>query len=227
MACDTYTKLMLHCNGTDASTTFTDDSASAKTVTAVGNAQLDTAQKKFGLSSGLFDGTGDYLTVPDHADFDFTAGFTIDMWVRFSSVGAYSGFVTSSAGINDWNDIFFHHVDNKIEWQIEGNNHRWAWDPLVDTWYHLAFIRDDSNNLKIYVDGATLTLTNGTGTHSGTVALGGTLWLAASSTLQMTGWIDELRISNTTRWTTTFTPPVVPHCLVPMLLTFFEDFLPA
>jgi len=56
---DSYTKLLLHCNGVDASTTFTDENG--KTVGVNGDAQLDTAQKYFGLSSGYFDGNGDYL----------------------------------------------------------------------------------------------------------------------------------------------------------------------
>ncbi|MCP5011181.1 MAG: hypothetical protein GY942_14465, partial [Aestuariibacter sp.] len=47
-AYDSYTKLMLHCDGADASTTFTDDSASGHTVTPVADAQIDTAQSKFG-----------------------------------------------------------------------------------------------------------------------------------------------------------------------------------
>src|SRR3990167_8893029 len=42
---DSYTKLMLHMDGTDGSTTFT-DTIGTHTVTAVGNAQIDTAQYK-------------------------------------------------------------------------------------------------------------------------------------------------------------------------------------
>lgn len=82
---DTYTKLLLHCDGTDGSTTFSDNGVTGHTVTANGNAQIDTAQSKFGNASGLFDGTGDYLTIPDHADWNFgTGNFTIDAWIRFA-----------------------------------------------------------------------------------------------------------------------------------------------
>jgi len=35
--------------------------AATKTITPVGNAQIDTAQSKFGGASGLLDGTGDYI----------------------------------------------------------------------------------------------------------------------------------------------------------------------
>lgn len=48
---DGYTVVLLHMNGTDASTTFTDESG--KTWTAGGNAQIDTAQSKFGQVQGL------------------------------------------------------------------------------------------------------------------------------------------------------------------------------
>jgi hypothetical protein len=61
--------LLLYGNGTNGSTTITDNSPSPKTVTAVGNAQISTAQSKFGGASIAFDGTGDYITVPDSSAF--------------------------------------------------------------------------------------------------------------------------------------------------------------
>src|SRR5215510_10654891 len=80
--------LLIHCNGTDGSTTFTDSSVSAHTVTADGNAQVDTAQSQFGGASALFDGNVDKLEITGTlGDFNFGTGeFTIDFWIRFSSV---------------------------------------------------------------------------------------------------------------------------------------------
>ena len=90
---DSYTKLMLHMEGSDGSTTFTDEIG--KAVTANGNAQIDTAQKKFGAASGLFDGTGDYLTLANSNDWSFGSGdFTIDFWVNHATTP------TSSVVIN-------------------------------------------------------------------------------------------------------------------------------
>ena len=51
---DANTKLLLHYNGADGSTTFTDSETTPKTVTAHGSVQIDTAQSKFGGASGLF-----------------------------------------------------------------------------------------------------------------------------------------------------------------------------
>lgn len=63
------TKSLLHMNGVDASTTFTDTaSGGTHTWTASGNAQIDTAQSKFGGASGLFDGNGDYIWSADCPD---------------------------------------------------------------------------------------------------------------------------------------------------------------
>lgn len=51
--------VLFNFEGADASTTMLDDFGN--TWTAVGNAQIDTAQFKFGTSSLLLDGTGDYI----------------------------------------------------------------------------------------------------------------------------------------------------------------------
>jgi hypothetical protein len=73
--------LLLYGNGINGSTSIIDSSPSPKTVTAFGNAQISTAQSKFGGSSIAFDGTGDYLTVPDNDNFALGNGnFTIECW---------------------------------------------------------------------------------------------------------------------------------------------------
>ena len=74
MGPDSFTKLLLHMDGTDASTTFLDEGVTVHAIAAHGHAQLNTADKKFGSASGLFDGNGDYLKIPTHADFDLSGG---------------------------------------------------------------------------------------------------------------------------------------------------------
>ena len=61
---DEYVKVLLHFNGSNESQVFTDSSPSPHTFSAVGNAQISTAQSKFGGSSYLGDGNGDYITCP-------------------------------------------------------------------------------------------------------------------------------------------------------------------
>ena len=77
------TKLLLHFDGADASTTFTDSSLAPHTLTPHGAAQVDTAQKQFGTGGGYITGASDYLTLDSASDFTFGTGdFTIETWVR-------------------------------------------------------------------------------------------------------------------------------------------------
>ena len=90
--------LLLHFDGADGSTTFTDSSLTPKTRTANGDAQIDTADSKFSGASGLFDGTDDYITTPDSADFVLgSEDFTIDLWFNCN---APSGAIRHLAGQN-------------------------------------------------------------------------------------------------------------------------------
>ena len=105
MRVDKYTKLLLHCNGADESAVFTDEAG--KTVTRNGGAQIDTAQYKFHGASGLFDGTGDYLSLADSDDWDFgTGNFTVETWLRRNGNQAdYTGVISAggpAAGPIGW-----------------------------------------------------------------------------------------------------------------------------
>lgn len=68
---------------------FSDISPSPKSVSVYGNAAISSAQSKWGSSSGFFDGSGDYLEIPDHVAFrpEYNS-FTIEMWVRPAAIGS-------------------------------------------------------------------------------------------------------------------------------------------
>lgn len=94
--------LALNESGPDGGTTFDDQSNSNHTLTASGNFQWDTAQAPTGLSSsGLADGTGDYLTVDDTTgDWDFgTGAFTIEAVVRYNGVEPTAPRAVISSGL--------------------------------------------------------------------------------------------------------------------------------
>lgn len=63
----------------------------AKTVTANGNAAINTSVTKWtGVDSIQFDGVGDYLSVPSSADFGYgTGSFIIEAWVYRTASGVY------------------------------------------------------------------------------------------------------------------------------------------
>lgn len=200
---DANTKLLLHCNGADASTTFTDSATSPNTCTANGNAQIDTDQSKFGGASGKLDGAGDFVNIPDAAWMDFGTGdFTVDFWVRIDVIGTWTYFMddTNSGGRIQMR----YRAGFGLETFIAATNTTFAWTASEDTWYHVALTRS-SGTARAFIDGTQIgtDLTrNGDITH--TVAL----QMGSNNTLDMVnGWMDEFRISNVARWTANFTPP--------------------
>lgn len=195
--------LLLHMDGTDASTTFTDEYG--HTVTANGNAQIDTASSKFGGASGLFDGTGDYLTIPDSTDWDFgTADFTIECQVNAAASG-YSGLV----GMRDTgsvNPILYLWTTGVIVWYYNGAARITGTTNISGGgWYHIALVRYGGST-KIYVNG---TQEGSTYTDSNNYVADG-IWIGGtpSASQYLNGHMDEVRITKgTARYTGNFTAP--------------------
>jgi hypothetical protein len=213
MAEDTNSKLVINFNGLDAATTYTAESG--QTVTFVNQAQLDTAQKKFGTSSLLLDGTTDYVSVPASSDFSFGSGdFTIDFWARWASVPTGTTphiFFSSGACFKAWYSpdfdcISFEYHKGGAEFLLY-NASCWS-DPQINTWYHFAVVRNGTS-LKWYKDGVLLSSSSiGTDTIdacSQALTFGYDLELTRWS---FNGWFDCIRVSKgIARWTSNFTPP--------------------
>jgi len=209
---DSYTKILLHFDGTNTSQTFIDSGASNYTLSAVGTAQLDVSQKKFGTASLLLDGDSDYATVPDSDDWDFgTNNFTVDFWAYIANTNKQNMFV--SLGYNSANSLIVYYQDAKLSAIYRNaalNNKTIVGSALTqNTWYHIALIKNN-NYLILYLDG----VTNGsyapmqTNTvHADHIDIG--YAMPRDQTLAyMQGNIDEMRISKgIARWTNNFTPP--------------------
>src|SRR5690348_13363874 len=81
--------LAVNDNKADGTTVFADQSNSAHALTAAGNAQYDTATAPAGMTSTLLvDGTGDWVSSADSADWDFGTGdFVVEGFVKVNAVG--------------------------------------------------------------------------------------------------------------------------------------------
>ena len=205
--------LAVNDNKADTTTSFDDQSNSNHTLTAAGNAQYDTAQAPTGMtSSGLFDGTGDYVTAPANGDFTFGTGdLTIEMMVRLNSDGAFGVLSAGKSAPHNWlllvradiNTLRF--VANDAAVVLDQ-----TWSPSTATWYHIAFVRS-GNNWYHFVDGVQLgtTLTNSATiqTNNQTVAIGA----FNDGANAYDGWISNLRVTKgVARYTANFTPPSLP-----------------
>jgi len=184
--------------GVDGSTTFTDESSYARTVTTVSTAQVDTAQFKFGTSSILLNGTSDAATCADSTDFEFGAGqYTIECFVRFNAVSATNRFILchcDAANIG-WSlartsgGLFKLTADNGAG--LAGV----SWTPSAGVWYHVCADRDASGHTRSYIDGVMQeksTNTNAIGSPSAVFGVGRH---SALGSRFFDGWIDEVRIT--------------------------------
>lgn len=209
--------LLMSFDGADGSTTFTDDSSNSHAITVSGNAQIDTAQSKFGGSSGYFDGSGDFAVTPSDASLGFGDGdFTLEFFVRFSSVSSTRYFMCSDAispffWINTNSSKLQVYYDGINLLGIGGTSSLGPTTLVNGQWYHIALVRS-SSDVRLYLDGvAELQRTRpGNFGASRAIQIGGGSGIAAPSSFHL-GWIDELRYTKgIARYTTAFTPPSEP-----------------
>lgn len=207
---DANTALALHLDGADTSTSFLDSSRTPKTMTAHGNAQVDTAQSVFGGASGIFSGSTDYLDTPAHSSFGFGTGdFSVDFRFRMGTV-ADSSIIGNGFDVGWLVQFVDSQNPKKIRLWLAGNNLDFPGTLAVATWYHLEFDRTNGTVFS-FVDGVIL------GTAMGTFSVAGTTVLRVASDTtatsgQIFGWIDELRIqSGTFSNNANFTPPTAAY----------------
>ena len=208
--------LLLPFDGSNGATTTSDSSNSNHTATFNGNAQISTAQSKFGGSSLLLDGTGDYLSFSASSDWQFATGdFTIEFWIRIGAGSAYQtiwDFNYTSNGcvlIQTTNDS-----SPKMRIFLDyGRTSDYITDATafsLNTWYHYAIVRS-SGTVTIYRDGTSTV----SGSMPGDVdaSASPTIGIKAGTTdYPLNGYLDDFRISKgLARYTSNFTAPTSAH----------------
>ena len=215
---DLNTKLIAHFDGNDGAKEIIDDGITSHVFTQVGTATLDTSVKKFKSSSLFLDGNSDIITTPGTADLNLQASdFTLEAQINFSSLPtAGNQYIIiqnrEDGGAND-------------AWRLSVNNSAGTYQvtfldssaigvtfsvnigfvPSTSTWYHLALVRNGST-FEVFLDGVSLGTNSSasslTNLGASTFNIGG----FNATVANFHGYIDELRVSDTARWTSAFTP---------------------
>lgn len=200
--------LLLHMNGANGGTTFTDNSPTPKTMTATGAAVTSTAQAKFGTASFLAP-TGGAVTTPDSVAFDFSTGdWTIEGWVYKSNVGTLV-----VVRKKNFSSVFAYDMQVTTQVEVEGarGDGTTAYSlvgtfPGNNQWVHIALTRS-GNVMRLFVNGvlqSSSTLAVGFTTladNAGALSIG-------SSIDPSLGYIDDLRMTKgVARYTANFAPP--------------------
>jgi hypothetical protein len=207
---DANTLVLLHMDGVNAGTTFTDSSPVPLTVT-VNNTTTTTSEKKFGTAGGDFTVTGSYLSVPATASLNFAANasFTFDAWYKVPSAGATLNNRFFQKGSNHANGYgLFMSATNIYFGYEDANVVGFARNLVVGTgnWHHIAVVRN-VDAVAIYLDGVSKdTATSGTAANHNAATYLAASPSSAGSDDRWNGYMDEFRISNVARWTSGFTP---------------------
>jgi hypothetical protein len=227
--------LLLHMNGSNNSTTFTDSSSAGLTLTANGNAKISTTQSKFGGSSGYFSrSNSSYVSGASNSAYGLDTGnYTIEAWIYCAFSNSNDGYFTAWSVYNTSTG-----VRSELRFANSGFGHRLQFNTgasfgavfgltltkndFTNTWRHVAVVRQ-SGTVYVYVDGTQATRSTG-GPESGTTVthdIGSTAVIGVGVGLQSSGtpdtntffdgYIDELRITKgVARYTANFTPPSAP-----------------
>ncbi|UCH88399.1 MAG: right-handed parallel beta-helix repeat-containing protein [Thermoplasmata archaeon] len=145
-----------------------------------------------------FDGTDNYVNVPDDPAFDFSQGATVEFWFkRAGGFGNAQYLVDKRTSCPGNSDFFFYlGIDNRLHGIYMGVSSGIisSIDKILDpNWHHAVFVYDDLNT-ALYLDG----ILNDQEPTTGTIVLGpGDINIGrAPSGLYFDGTLDEVSIWN-------------------------------
>jgi hypothetical protein len=209
-----YVTMLLHGDGTNGAqnNTFLDSSTNNFTITRNGNTTQGTFTPYGSNWSNYFDGSGDRLTVPANAAFNFSTGdFTVELWFYANSVSGNQWIIGPDNTVNyPW---VMQTVGTAI--RFISNNAANDFRPTsftlaTGTWNHFAVTR--SGSTMYWFTNGTL---NGTQTYS--TAIGSnTIDLQIGTTGSgsgdpTNGYVSNLRVvKGTAVYTSSFTPSTTP-----------------
>jgi hypothetical protein len=218
---DSFTKVLLHFDGPNGSTTFTDSNVggAAHTWTASGAAQISTADFAFGGASGAFTGGTSWIRTPDSTDFTLGSGdFAIDFrfkcnatsgtvaWLSGQVDNAGSAASTSFAVLRQVNDKLLCYVgQGAATINVQSTT---TFNSTTNTGWHQGALQRRGNLLELYIDGvreASAPITGAVNDSANSVGVG------VGGDIPGAGWVgflDEFRLSvGTARWSANFLPP--------------------
>ena len=199
--------LFLKGDGTNGSTNIIDSSPSPKTISVFGNAQISTAQSKYGGSSLLFDGNGDYLSMSRNNVDLRTQPFTIEGWAYVTSTVNSRRLIFSSYNLpgDAQQDALFCGFMNENKLMLL--DIAYGTFP-VNQLFHFSFNRINANTYFVSVNGiGTTTTTAATSASSDPVFVGGSPGDNNIGSSWFNGYIDSFRITQgVARYTTNFNP---------------------
>lgn len=187
------------------------DATAKNDAETVGNAQVSTTQTKFGTTSMAYDGTGDYLLIPDSPNLQLGTGdFTIEGFVYLTATGVAYGIISKGAAATGWSVNVT--SGNKLQFSYTATALTGATSLSSGTWYYFAVTRSGSatGNLKLYLGttGSTTLDATSAGAVTDNFNQTNSMYVGASrtGTTNLNGYLDEVRVTKGFARTVTTVP---------------------
>ena len=187
------------------------DATGKNDIITYGSAKTQANTVKYGTGAMYFDGSTSYAYLPPNNLYSFGSGdFTIEAWVNLGATSSTQPVCQSDiVGGSTNNKWFFSYTSSTLVFNTHssgGFTNSIPWTPTIGTWYHVAVTRA-SGTMKMFINGVSGTVTT-TGTPSGySLSQNGISVGGMSTPYYLTGYIDDLRITNgVARYTANFTP---------------------
>jgi len=193
--------------GTQYNTTISDSSTNAFTITNNNGATLTAANPFYqGYNSVSFNGSSQYLTVPNNTAFNLGTTFTIEFWVYRVDASARRilSRQDSSTPYNGYN-INYGETAGNYTFDCSGTQIIFA-DTTINTWVHFAWVVN-ATSATVYKNGVSVgTATQTAQTPASNIILN--IGRKESSINYWSGYISNLRIiKGTAVYTSNFLPP--------------------
>jgi hypothetical protein len=207
--------LLMHMNGPNASTIFYD--VKGQTITRTGTPTISNAQSKFNGTSGLFNGSTDYLVTPSNAGYGFGTGdFTMECfaYVNTAKSGTAIMDMRASGGGSGQVKPTIQFSTNTFTYFTNGTA-RISTASTITTgvWYHIAVSRV-AGTTYMFLDGVlqgTYVDANNYGT-TGDMVIAGVGDSRGLSSGLFPGYLAELRITKGVgRYTSNFSVPTAAY----------------
>jgi len=154
--------------------------------------------------AGVFNGSNNYVLIPDSPALRLTGDYTISFWFKTNSIGAIQRLINKD-NANDysggWGLVL--EPDSSITWTHNDGSNNQNWNIgvsiIANTWYYVTAVYSDSNNLRsFYLNG---NLQNSIATNTNVAAetdvmLFGAYGQSGPLGQYFNGYLDQVRLFN-------------------------------
>ena len=182
------------------------DIANNHAITVIGSPTISTAQSKFGAGS-LSVTSGNYLRINSTSTLDMSGKkpFTFECWVYMTNTVGGGGILSAR------DTPVYTNIVVKASFTLIGNAYLNNWSSISATlplnqWVHVALVLDGTN-IKEYINGVQ---TGSSLAHPSWPSSNNFLLIGHDFDGGITGYINDLRISDSAVYTANFTPPTSP-----------------